>query len=463
MTANARRLALLAVCAVAATTAAPAAQGKDTLWTEVTASAATIRLAWDKDHPLDADLKGARADLVVRYVNEQGLEVAENLGRGTRTPDSARAVEFALPAELRGSPGGRVCLAIQLQDRRFLPVRRARTGDPDTAGFVYPAWAELVERRAQARVLDRDIDQLRRALAVAVRNVTTTERAAAARGWTDPTSCVAPMAMVSSLPTPFDVVAPERQDSEARRVCIGRVRSAIGLTIKGERARQRLRELEAAGKLDGARQLLFSEYAEARVVEASAWLAKVEKELGPEHPLVRLHRDEKRQFDTDWARFSNDQLATPLLGATDDVVAWPSEARSVAFRVLGGHTLARELDAGWAVAGLPEATAGDVFAMVDAAFAAYDGCVEDSTKQLRLKHDAWQARAAAAPQRALAQGEFFARECRQGLADRDQRRSERDAFARDLQLREHQRAALGIPGGLPTRRLELNHSGCRQH
>lgn len=450
------------LCAVAVAVAAPshlAAQGKGTLWTEVSSSTNIVRLAWDNSHPWDALLTTSGAELVARYVTDGGREVTETLGRGTRVPDRSRAVEFVLPGDLRGAPSGPVCLAIQLPDRRVLPIRRAQSGDLDTAGFRYQAWGEQIHQRTQARALDRSIEALQRALEIATANTATAETTATARGWTDEDACAKPVAMPTGTPVPFDVVPPDRQDDEARRVCVARVREARQMTIRGAATARRLQSYEAQRDVAAARRLLFSEYSAARVLEASALLARMADQLGPDHPVVREYGERKRRFDADWSRFSA-STGRPLLGTRQDEITWPSEGWAVAFRLLGGIDFAREMKAEWAITDLPDSKAEDLVALLGAAFTAYEGCVDDANKQLRLKYDSFQAYAGDAPQRARAQQQFFERECRQGLADRNKLRAEREAFARDLRARQAERTALASARPLPSRREMLNGSRC---
>jgi hypothetical protein len=134
-----------------------------------------------------------------------------------------------------------------------------------------------------------------------------------------------------------------------------------------------------------------------------------------ERGTLSTRETQAAEFRRDWERLLSSMPGYEPHLTENEVLALPSTAHDVAFRIFG-PTLARQIQAEWAVDGVPAATLTDKEGVVGVALDAYFGCLEDGRKQLAIKWENWEALETSAPQRAAAARDFFVRECRQEVS-----------------------------------------------
>ncbi len=441
-----------------------AAQGKDTVWTTVSTDAAGVSVAWHKNHPWNADLSRAGAQLVARYQAE-GRVTSEVISTAAATGTTERRFRFALPSDLRSRPQGPICLFVQLPNRRVLPIRRADKQDSDTAGFRDESWERHVRARgdlraAQARVADAD-----RSLVIATHNVTAQQAVVSRRGWATAGDCdriVTPVPSTAAV-APYDVVSPQSHDDVTRRVCVHRVWVAR-TWAQGVVAKVLVPAVAKAGgtgsepgKIIAA---LFSNATFTLPDVVDGMLSAVSAESPVGDRAGRL--TQAAEFRRDWQRLAAAMaLYEPHVGTSLEMLELPSTAPPVALRVFG-RDLARAHQAEWAVEGLPPASPSDILGIAGVMLDAYSGCLEDVRKQLRIKWDSWQSLASSAPRRAEAAHEFFVRECRQELTLLQQLTATRDAMQAQSDREQQALRAIGTPPSPSGSRTVLNASSCQE-
>ena len=438
-----RRVAAAAIACVALSSPLPA-QDKDTLWTKVAAQNKTVTLSWDKDHPWDMTLTAQGPELMARYFVDGRREVSESLGRGNKDKNERRTLRFSLPDSMRGSVSGAVCLFFQMPDRRGLPIRRANAQDADTVGFRYEPWDRQMHRAAEITAARERVATAERTLASATQRIDVKAATMKQRGWTDQASCEqvnAPTFVPG--PRPYDVVNPAEQDDVARHVCVNRVVMGYVL-VDGyieDRLPKRLPSDPAARDVEAARKALSAAFDPAfagpKGMTPAALIDAIVERLGRDNATVKARQPQIAEFARDWSKFiPGIKDYVPHLGEPDEYLNWPSTAQQSAFRIFGPD-LAKQVHAEWAMQGVPAPTVRDLESFLGSSLDAYAGCVEDSTKQLRTKYEAWDALRSNAPQRAAAARDFLIRECRQEMSALDKMKADlsslQEQFARDKQ------------------------------
>jgi hypothetical protein len=460
-----RGTAGLAVAATLAGCVALAAQGKDTMWSTVSAQGPSVSLSWNKDHPWDKVLGSGGAQLIARYRGDGRGDTTEVMSVATGGDRTDRTFRFTLPNDLRSRPLGPICLLIQLPGRKVLPVRRASKEDADTAGFRYEAWERQVRQRSDQLAAERRVAQAEQALTIAAQNVARQETVVSGRGWSDRESCnnaAAPTAADTAL-QPYDVVAPSDQDDIARRVCVYRVWNGRVATERyvANRLETQVAKLAAARDQQQALELLMGVFGDAFVLPDVAGPLLEELIQTGEAGDLAARMAQAAEFRRDWERLSPSMAGyQPHLGKANDMLGMPSTGGQVAFRVFG-IPLARRIKAEWAVEGLPAASATDKAGVVGIALDAYFGCLDDGRKQLKIKWDNWQALKASAPRRAAATQDFFVRECQQEVDRLQKVKAERATMEGQL-AREQQalRELRAKDATLPTKPQLLNQTSC---
>jgi hypothetical protein len=444
------------------------AQDRETLWTKATAEGRVISLAWDKQHPWDAVLTAAGAELVAKYQVEGRREVSESLGRATIRPGDSRTVRFALPDTVRANPIGPVCLFVQLPDRRVLPIRRANAKLADTVGFRYDAWDRQMRRRTQARAAEQTLVAAQRALAVSTQSVANQEASVKSRGWSTLDACTtiaAPANLASAKP--FDAVAPPEQDEAARRVCVRQVWLANDLITNYVQniLPERFANDGNSRDVEVARSRMTATFSAAFVGtggDVAELLKAIVDRLGGENPTVNARMEQLREFIRDWSRFAEtSEDYRPQFGKADTYLSWPSTAGEVAFRIFG-PALAKAFNVTWAMEGVPAATTRDLESFLGASLDAYAGCLEDGRKQLSTKWDNWQAEQSRAPQFATSARDFLVRECRQEVGLIDKLKAERVAIEAQLAKAKQAMTVASTPPALASKPEVLNQISCSQ-
>jgi len=461
-----RSTAILIVAAVLIPLAA-IAQDKDTLWTKVSAEGKTVTLSWDKNHPWDQMLSAQGAELMATYYTGN-REVAESLGRAPASKADQRTLHFTLPETLRASVSGPVCLFLQAPNRKSLPVRRASSNDADTVGFRYEPWERQIRQASDARTARQLVADATRSLDAATKRVTAKQSSMAQRGWTDGASCeqvAAPSAVLG--PRPFDVIDPPAQDDAARRVCVNRVDNGF-LVIQDyvEGLPKTIAAFAESRNVDGARKKLSAVYTAAfagpQGIEAPELIAGIAARLGADNATLKARQSQIAIFARDWKRWAGTLRGyTPPLGEIDEYLRWPSTASESAFRLFGPD-LANKLNAGWAMQGVPAATVRDLESFLGSALDAYDGCVEDSRKQLATKFDNWDALRSSAPQRAAAARDFLVRECRQEVSELEKMKADRATIEQELARDQQTLARVSAAAPLASSPTVLNGVSCQQ-
>lgn len=464
------RSAVVLVCVLAACGPCTLlqAQGKDTVWTRVSADGAQLTLSWDKSHPWSKDMDGRGAELVARYRTAGGREVSERLAAGQADREDRR-LTFTLPDGVRSRVEGPVCLFLQVAGRRVLPVRRSDRANADTGGFRYPAWDARVLARAEADVAREGLAAAERALAIADGNLSRQRTAAAERHWTTLEACDAPSVRAAGPPVkPYSVVEPGAQDDIARRVCVHRTYvTSQGLTNSAfhTRVQARLAELARQRDRSQAQELLLEAFfAGVDVFEVAGRLFDRLKASG--HADAAFLRDREPQavaFLLDWQRWQPTLARyAPHLGRPGEKIGWPSTAAHLRLRLAAPWL--RETfgaDAVWALAGVEPPTFDEAQAIVGAALDAYHGCVADTRSQLATNYEAWQTLVASEPARAATEREFLIRDCRAGVTRLTELLRELARF--EAQLLEARAAAARADRPLPplaARAVVLNAEAC---
>lgn len=456
--------ALAAICA----STAVIAQDKDTLWTKASAEGKVILLEWDKHHPWDATLAMQGVTLIAKYRVDARREVTEAIAKGTMVPGEDRTMRFRLPDNVQSNPAGPVCLIFQLTDRRLLPIRRSNEKGDDTVGFRYQPWEQQVREQAQARSAQGAVAAAQQALKTSEQSIANQEGSVARRGWsTDVASCdkiSAPTATAAAA-RPFDVVSPEEQDDAARRICVRRVwkandvvtnyyiEKALPDMLKGPH------DVEAAQKNMARAALPFIGIGGADIPQV---MQVVLNALGKDNATVVARQDQIQAFMRDWNKWAAGAKAyKPQLGTEDDYLGWPSTAGEVGFRIFG-RILAKALNAEWAVQNLPQATAQDFESYLGASLDAYNGCVSDGKKQLKIKYDNWQTEQANAPKFSASERDFLVRECKQEIGLLDKLKAEHATLQTQLTQAQQALTAATSPAALPSKAQQLNSATCSQ-
>jgi hypothetical protein len=436
-------------------------QGKDTLWTELTAKGETISLEWASSHPWNALLTASGAQLVAVYHVDGRREIREAIARGDRVPGEDRMLQFQLPETLKNAPVGSVCLLVEAPNRRTLPIRRASDSDRDTGGFRYKEWEQQVRSTSEAQEIRVRVATGERVLATSATAISQREASLAERGWDNPQACETISVPRSGPPLrPVDVIDLSEQADAARQLCVYRVRRNYSRAIKIEGI---LGKAVAGVSKAEAREYLSEPFRNAFGgpvgISPDDLLKQATELLGTANETVKARAPQIQEFLGEWSRWATggSDYQPPLAG---EELGWQQSAREAALRLFG-PALAKQLGAEEAMQGVARASQSDLEAVLGASLDAYAGCVDDSRKQLKLKLDAWEALRAAAPERAAATRDFFVRECRQQFLELGEVKKQASMVQESLDRDRTALAATTAPKSrLPSKKQNMNSSAC---
>jgi hypothetical protein len=358
-----RRLARLALAVGAVGGCATLGGLGDSLGTRVVGSGTTVVLSWEAEHPLSRQLASDRRIRLRADYAVDGKPVSEEIAAASGEAD--RRATLTLPTSLKGIPDGEVCLYFQPSAGvRSLPIRAASASPGDTAGFRYPSWEAWVRDNTRRQRAQRELSVLERQHQEAREQAENARRTLGNKGLEKPADCLT-RAGVPPLERPFDVVAAERHDAVARKVCVGRAR----------------RIEEALGK---------------------DVVALVTRHTAGAYPPA-LRASQAREFTRDWKEWLPVVLARgyrPELGVGDDGLGIVPTLIPL-FRTWGrGEALSDTQMTALAVGVLD----------------AYHGCVEDGRKQLATKLEAWERTLRDKPQRDRLYREYLVQQCQREWA-----------------------------------------------
>jgi hypothetical protein len=360
--------------------------GRDTLDTRISAQGKVVTLEWSKKHPWQAQLEQGRAFLVAEYVTARRGLVAEPLRQGARHED--RSLRWVLPDQITGVPEEQVCLFVQMQDRRVLPIRKVNAQGDDTSRFAYAEWGRVVSTQARSVALRMEADRLRREVGFRRSELTAQEAAIAAGGW-KANGCEVGQAIASgsSPEVPFDVVESKLHSALAKRVCVMRVWNAPRLV-------QRLAgEAIAAGKApaNARASVEFQLSLRTGTVQPPPFLDFILQLAKQDLSILPDRSAQLAEFRSDWqahagaieeykARFPN-----PHFGLGDDYLSVQSTAVDGMSKVLQAITANESVQ--------PQL----VFGYVGSALESYHRCVREGQRQLLTKLENWQRNQQRAP------------------------------------------------------------------
>jgi len=270
----------------------------------------------------------------------------------------------------------------------------------------------------------------------------------------------------SAPPRPYGVVNPEAQAETARHVCVlrawnGRFRgvSVVPANALAGLYQQRAEPGARAAAVSRLQNGLFSR---VDVAEAVEQLKRLMESSQADPQFLQSRVQEADAFLRDWNRWTP-AAATylPQVGSASESIGWPSSAALMRLRhwrdALVAHMGA---PAEWALAELEPPTARDTQGLIGAALDAYTGCVADAAIQLKVNHEQWEQTVRSQEPRAAAERGFLVRECRQGVARRDELLAERVRFEEQLAEEERALQSRRPAPELPTSSIELNSARC---
>jgi len=365
------RLHLLMPSLIASILLAACATGSlgNNVGTLVEGEGANIDFSWVPDHPWSNSFRQpGRLHLYAQY-RRNGEPVEEDLGAGRST--AQRQLRFELPKGLRGLPDGGVCFFLGAGGNGgTVPVRTASKTGGDTVRFGYPSWSAYV-RESGARYVDqREADERARTLTAAEQRAAAETASLAKIGVQrreDCTRLAAATAAGGSVPK--NVLAPREQALVAQKICVRQARN-----MRNPEMTQASDQVDA---YDVIKRYPFDA-------------------LSPESAR---RQTEARQFLAHWQRWF-DQTGVnyvPEVGSASDHLP---VVHSV-MPIIKNWNVERQANPATPAPG------AIVFGLLDA----HKGCLDDVTKQLAFKYDAWQKARANQPVRDRLYAERQLAEC----------------------------------------------------
>lgn len=396
------------------------ADDKTNLGTKVSASGNTVTVEWDRNHPWAAMLAAPGMQLHAEYRTSHGI-VSQPISRSSGPSPGDRSTRFDLPASIREEPLGSVCLVIRLASNRILPIRAASGAQSDTARFGFSDWETAIRSNWQRRAVAARLEALNGEIATAEKLVADNTITLGKQGFRSAGECEQLVANQEILIKPYDVVALEKQDEAARRICIKRVLNAteklnefVGVSkpvIAKWSADERIKKSEVVATVIQSNMSL--------VILPVDSLRDLAKGSAPINPLSGKELGEAVQFLKDWDRWSvSSGSYEPQLGTKDEALHWGQATRNAAFRVFG-PAVAKALGADWIIAGLESSTDLDRNSVIGAGLDAYTVCVDDNKRQLALKYAAWEQEQKNAPRMAQAKRNLAVQSCREAFQHGD--------------------------------------------
>ncbi len=346
-----------------------------TLNTQVTGTENTISLTWDKKHPMAKQLQQdsyirLRADY--RY---QGKPLSEVLAAASG--NLGHKVVFVLPNQLKAGyvPDSEVCLYIQLSNRQIpvLPVRTVSATHIDTGGFRYPIWEQMLKENMQRVKLEQMRPKLEYELQSIQTQLSDSEQNLREQGVRKIEDCSQFHLQQTKMERPSDVVDRERHDGVTRKICINKAKNIIEPLAKNN--------------------LNILEFIVATRENVEA---------------LPLHREQAKIFIQDWNKWRSNISVEyqPEVDAADALLPFSESSFSFLLKSV-------ELSINSSV----------VNTIVDTILDAYDGCIEDTRKQLMTKLNAWNKRMQSKPERDQAYIEYVIQQCRQEIAKNEKRKN----------------------------------------
>ena len=337
--------------------------------TSVEGQGQSIDFMWIGEHPWAATFQQTgRLHLYAQY-RRDGQAVEEDLGAGKIF--AQRQMRFTLPKALRAVPEGPVCLFFGTgRNSSAVPVRSNSASAGDTAGFRYQAWEANIRTTSSRQVDEKEVAELSLALPEAERRATSETNGLAALGVRQREDCSKMMVPTAGETVPKDVFIAGQQTSIAQRICVRRARNQrnpeyinTDYKIDVHEAISQFRSPDGGSPQGGRRQAEVRQF----LSQWQKWIDQTGVEYVPE------------------VGSPSDFL--PTVGTLDNSIKdWNAHRK--------------------AYPGTP-APATIVNGILDA----YKGCLEDVSKQLAFKLDAWQKARANQPARDRLYAERKRSEC----------------------------------------------------
>lgn len=421
----------------------------ENLGTRVSAQGTNITFEWSENHPFATDYARQNIVLVAEYI-EVGSDgrvkpVRQLISRSDNSLVEIRKKVFTLPDMLVSIPEqANICLLLEM-NRRPVPVRAA--GAADTARFAYPNWQQRVSANTKSRILAGHMQQAEQNLATASQNIEKalsqhlleiadfnqqlqTEQLESPITVSEAANCNAIHAKPESLQTPQDVIAPEQQRAVAAQICTHRTFNKSRYVSGTE-----LVLLPAA--------LMFND-------EELQKLAAV---------LVKEQIDFFNRFYNlaiDYFAEYKDKRYIPELGHPSDAIPVSGYTAGLQQQALNAIKSAEPLSA---------EQANRVHSVFGNEMQEFSNCVIEAEVQLKTKHDAWQLRKTAIPERAQARSRFLAEKCQLLFSenlDRMQILKQQETQAEQQFTRLQQQMRDGASGsGLAEKVVTLNPLSCK--
>lgn len=350
-------LALLTGCATVGT--------GGPLGVEVVGEGSEVRFSWGPDHPWAGRFatQASQYRLFAQYVAD-GRKLEQELA--VAKPASKNSWAFTLPAELRAVPQTEICLLIGLaRGGQVVPLRagNSRLG-ADTARFRFPEWEGLVKAQSATAQQSRSASQAEASVRYEEERAASLAKALASRGITSKQNCDG---LLSRQPTasPSPGFGVEAVPDVATKVCVRRTRN--------------LRRLPTSIQTD--MPALAADVLQDTTVDRS-------------DPL----RTNAGAFMSDWNRWqvSTGAAYTPEIGDADDLLP------------VGGILAQQIISLKKSGVAANAATKRSLLAGL---LSTYNGCVEDSQKQLKVKLAAWEQERVNKPLRDKIYGEQLYKAC----------------------------------------------------
>ncbi|MBA3756590.1 MAG: hypothetical protein H0X02_10335 [Nitrosomonas sp.] len=347
-----------------------------TLNTQVVGSGNTLVLTWDKQHPLARQLQSDSNIRIRADYRVDGRLISEALASSRGSVD--RRVAFVLPHKLRSLPDGEICLYIQPSNRgiSILPIRAASCSHVDTGGFRYPAWETLLLENMRQQVAEYTQSKLKNELQSIQTRVTSNEKILLNKGVKKLEDCaqIAPgSTQLIEKERPFDVVEAAQHDTATRKICIRQMRNQNmkWMLDVSDLIKNHMTEKETFSTYRNKAQIFLRDW--------NKWFSSVGAEYRPE---IGTENDSLPIVSTTWI---------PIIEAYKKKHALKSDQISL--------------------------SKSDRIALSGALLDAYEGCIEDTRKQLMTKLIAWQKQLQSKPVRDREYVEYARQECRKEVEE----------------------------------------------
>ncbi len=377
------RAALLGICLIPAVLVA---QSSDTLGTKLMLSGQTLNLRWDPKHPWSSQMSSAGVQLFAEYVTARQGRVIQKLDAGRPAIPGDSYVTLRLPAVLAATPTSNVCLFLQVEGGRRIPLRKPRNAGTDTEHFAATGWAAAVSANSARQFQQQKQTALETAVASSTVAVQAQTAALQKRSWSDAANCERIQPPTFAPPErPADVLPTSEHEATARRVCIQRAVSVRQAVFENKISRAPLKAQAMAIVLpDPLTDAALLQYLHAQ------------KDVDRED--LRLREAEYLQYKTDWARWKAMALqdvalgTPPAFGGLDDELTVQDVTAVVGLEILNFQNPAMP------VLDLSRHPATkDILGYLGGGMETYTRCVHDGQDELAAKLLAWNEQVQRAP------------------------------------------------------------------